>query len=93
MELSCFRLVFYSEFIDFDDLFDNQYFLKDEQVDGDLGEKLTVAFEENFQDGFEKIVVIGSDCYDLSQTFSRMPLNVWKRMMWFWDLLLMVDTI
>ncbi|UOD35699.1 TIGR04283 family arsenosugar biosynthesis glycosyltransferase [Deferribacteraceae bacterium V6Fe1] len=35
------------------------------QGDGDLGEKMKSAFEEGFNEGFDKIVVIGSDCPDL----------------------------
>jgi len=66
LELSCFRLVLYSEFIDFDDLFNNQYFLKDEQFKGDLGERLSAGFNENFEEGFDNIICIGSDCHELT---------------------------
>lgn len=66
MEMSCFRMVLYSDYIDFDDLFNNQYFLKDEQSSGDLGERMALAFNENFEEGFDKIICIGSDCYELN---------------------------
>ena len=32
----------------------------------DLGDKMKNAFEELFENGFEKITVIGSDCYELT---------------------------
>ncbi|UTW61347.1 TIGR04282 family arsenosugar biosynthesis glycosyltransferase [bacterium SCSIO 12741] len=66
LQVGCFRIVYYSDFIDFDDLFDNQYFLKDEQVKGDLGERMAMAFGESFKEGYQRIVCIGSDCYELS---------------------------
>ena len=65
LEISCFRMVLYSEQIEFNDVFPNQYFLKDEQAKGNIGDRMKMAFEENFRDQFTKIVCIGSDCFDL----------------------------
>ncbi|MGB0390761.1 MAG: TIGR04282 family arsenosugar biosynthesis glycosyltransferase [Salibacteraceae bacterium] len=65
LNVSCFRMVLYSEYIDFNDIFPNQYFIKDEQNKGDLGDRMKLAFKENFKDEFNKILCIGSDCYEL----------------------------
>lgn len=66
IEVPCFRLVIYSEFIDFNDRFQNSYFMKDQQQEGDLGQRLEEAFDVNFEDGYDKIVCIGSDCHELN---------------------------
>jgi len=38
------------------------------QVEGDLGEKMEAAFKAGFDEGYKKIVIIGSDLYDLETT-------------------------
>ena len=65
-ELSCDKVVFYSEFIDNQDVWDNDVYQKRIQVVGDLGEKMSKAIEQEFDLGYESICIIGSDCYDLS---------------------------
>lgn len=66
-KVSCFRMALYSEYVDFKDQFNPNYFLKDEQLkDPDLGKRMSFSFIENFNDGFESIVLIGSDCLDIS---------------------------
>lgn len=37
------------------------------QVQADLGGRMSNAFEQLFQKGYERILIIGSDCYDLTQ--------------------------
>ena len=36
------------------------------QIESDLGGRMSQAFEDTFMKGFEHVVIIGSDCYDLS---------------------------
>lgn len=36
------------------------------QVETDLGGRMSNAFEQLFQKGYERILIIGSDCYDLT---------------------------
>lgn len=38
------------------------------QPDGDLGNRLRTAFQEGFESGFKRVVVIGSDCPDLTSS-------------------------
>lgn len=57
------RHLFYSKQISNDD-WSEKDFSKYIQVDGDLGEKITAAFREVSKIG-GKVVIIGSDCYDL----------------------------
>ena len=60
------KIVYYSDEIE-EDLFDSAIFLKAIQVKGDLGEKMKTAFNENFKAGYKHIVIIGSDCIELSK--------------------------
>lgn len=60
------RQVWYSSKIDRRDLWSENDFEKKLQSNGDLGERMTDAFQQGFSDGYEKIVIIGSDCAELT---------------------------
>lgn len=64
--LNCKKYIFYSDYIGDQDLWSDASFIKRLQVAGDLGAKMKMAFEEVIADGADKIVIIGSDCFDLS---------------------------
>ncbi|MEZ4809434.1 MAG: TIGR04282 family arsenosugar biosynthesis glycosyltransferase [Allomuricauda sp.] len=57
----------YSENIWNHDIWDNNSYLKKLQVGADLGERMLHAFQEGFRAGFEKIIIIGSDMFNLSK--------------------------
>ncbi|WP_244534033.1 TIGR04282 family arsenosugar biosynthesis glycosyltransferase [Maribacter aquivivus] len=59
--------VYYSEEIWENDIWDNQKFGKKIQVGEDLGVRMANAFQEGFQNEYQKIIIIGSDMLDLSQ--------------------------
>lgn len=61
--------VHYNQFIDRNDLWDDGRYIKKKQIEGDLGQKMQFAFEEAFSAGYEKICIIGSDCYDLNKKY------------------------
>lgn len=63
--LACNKFVFYSDYINENDLWENDSYRKRMQIGHDLGEKMSHAFQSLFDQGFEKIVIIGSDAYDL----------------------------
>lgn len=80
LELGLDRHVYYSNFIDPYDLWDNNVFRKYKQEEGDLGFRMKSAFEGAFEEGYEKVVVIGSDCYELDaasieDAFKRLDTN------------------
>jgi len=60
------RLVSYSGHTEKVDQFERALFKKSVQSEGDLGERMDSAFKESFADGYEKVVLIGSDCPDIS---------------------------
>ncbi|SNY94512.1 TIGR04282 family arsenosugar biosynthesis glycosyltransferase [Flagellimonas pacifica] len=65
--LNVAKYVYYSEAIWENDVWDNALYQKKLQNGNDLGMRMKNAFQEGFNSGFEKIIIIGSDMYDLSQ--------------------------
>ncbi|MEM6892744.1 MAG: TIGR04282 family arsenosugar biosynthesis glycosyltransferase [Bacteroidota bacterium] len=64
--LQAAKQVYYSEEIAPDDLWSSAAFEKKQQVGEDLGLRMQNAFAEGFAEGYEHILIIGSDMYDLS---------------------------
>lgn len=65
--LKVVKQVYYSETIWENDIWDNDIYQKKIQNGSDLGIRMKNAFKNGFDDGFEKIIVIGSDMYDLNE--------------------------
>ena len=65
--LSFEKFLFYSDHIDSDDEWDNKEYLKCRQAQtDDLGLRMRDAFKTVFDKGFQKAVIIGSDCIDVT---------------------------
>ena len=60
------RFLFYKDEI-LDDDWNSSLFEKRVQADGDLGNKMKQAFQEVFNQGFTKVLIIGSDCPAISK--------------------------
>ncbi|MFS4494353.1 TIGR04282 family arsenosugar biosynthesis glycosyltransferase [Maribacter sp. 2308TA10-17] len=67
-DVNAAKQVWYSEEIWDNDIWDNSLFDKRLQNGNDLGVRMANAFQEGFASGFERIIVIGSDMYDLSKS-------------------------
>ncbi len=67
INLAADKIVYYSDHVDDSDLWDNTIFQKAVQSPGDLGQKITAAFNRAFQGGYKRVCIIGSDCYDMTQ--------------------------
>ena len=65
-EVNADKFVFYADKIEEDDLWKDKVFTKKLQGNYDLGGKMKEAFSTLFEMGFEKVVIIGSDCLELS---------------------------
>ncbi|WP_439882054.1 TIGR04282 family arsenosugar biosynthesis glycosyltransferase [Pontibacter sp. MBLB2868] len=61
------KLVYYSNAVEQQDLWPNQKYKKRLQPAGDLGEKMSTAFADAFKEGYTSVVIIGSDCHQLTQ--------------------------
>lgn len=59
------KAVYYSEYVEIEDIWDNGDFKLTSQKGFTLGEKMSNAFDEAF-DSYNKVIIIGSDCYDLN---------------------------
>ncbi len=66
LEAGKFNALFYGKLIDDEDDWSEEHFDKLVQRKGDLGIKMANAFYQMIKDGFESMVLIGSDCYDIS---------------------------
>ena len=64
--LSCDKAVYYSVKIRKNDIWDTSIFQKHQQKGDNLGQRMQHAFENGFKDGYEKIIIVGSDLYDLN---------------------------
>lgn len=62
------KYVFYSDLIPKDDMWENDIFIKRMQRGTTLGDKMSIAFEEVFNNNYDSICIIGSDCYELNPT-------------------------
>ena len=61
------KMVYYSDEIWEQDIWDNTVYDKKLQQGEDLGIRMLNAFQDGFSRGYEKIIIIGSDMYDLDQ--------------------------
>lgn len=60
------RQIWYSEKVENNDLFSEEHYEKYTQYGADLGIRMRNAFDEGFKRGYTKVVIIGSDCPDIS---------------------------
>jgi len=61
------KAIFYSERIEEFDILDYYKFPKFLQKGNNLGERMDRAFGEAFAQDYQRVVIIGSDCYELSE--------------------------
>ena len=61
------KYVYYSENIAEKDLWDEKFFRKRLQDGSDLGKRMEQAFQQLLNEGYERVIIVGSDLYDLDQ--------------------------
>lgn len=69
--LPCSRELWYSSYINNDDHWEEENYNKKLQVGDDLGERMQYAFEQSFKKGAEKVVIVGSDCAEITTNHIR----------------------
>ncbi|MDX1472041.1 MAG: TIGR04282 family arsenosugar biosynthesis glycosyltransferase, partial [Flavobacteriaceae bacterium] len=72
---SAHKYVFYTEKIVKDDVWENSIFNRKLQQGGDLGEKMENAFQEIFKLNYQKVIIVGSDLFDLSTNIIEDAFN------------------
>jgi uncharacterized protein len=70
------RAVFYSDFINNDDVWKRDKFQQFIQKGEDLGDRMATAFLKAFALGYKKVVIIGSDCFDLNEDIITEAYNI-----------------
>ncbi|MFD2822930.1 TIGR04282 family arsenosugar biosynthesis glycosyltransferase [Lacinutrix iliipiscaria] len=66
-DLACDKAVYYSEAIQEKDIWNPKIYQKHLQNGTDLGARMSNAFLNAFQNNYEKVMIIGSDLFDLKQ--------------------------
>jgi rSAM/selenodomain-associated transferase 1 len=64
--LSADTYVFYEDFVNHDDMWEEGIYQKKLQEGNSLGDRMQHAFRNVFKHGYQKVVIIGSDCYELT---------------------------
>ena len=65
--LAVSKEVYYSEAIPKNDIWEKEIYSKNLQKGKGLGERMKNAFQEGFKNGYQNIIIIGSDLYDLQR--------------------------
>ena len=73
------RMVYFSRFIPLSDLFLTNTFTVKLQEGADLGERMQHAISAGFATGFRHIVIIGTDCYELSSEHINQAFTALER--------------
>lgn len=63
--LNCRKFVYYTDQVVEHDIWTFPGFTKRQQFGEDLGARMSNAFKELFEQGFKRVMIIGSDCYQL----------------------------
>ena len=75
MEVDADRQVWYSSYIDSEDSISETDFKKRKQVGKNLGARMLHAFNSGFKEGYDNIVIIGSDCPDVNPVLLEQAFN------------------
>lgn len=75
-QIDCDKAVFYSDFTEDSDLWDNNKYQKCVQEGADMGERMFNAFSLAFNKGYKKIVLISSDYIDLTSELIQEAFSV-----------------
>ena len=74
------KAVYYSVKIRENDIWDSSIYQKHQQIGEDLGIRMLNAFKNSFEAGYDKVMIIGSDLYDLTSeiidnAFHQLDIN------------------
>jgi rSAM/selenodomain-associated transferase 1 len=64
--LTCDKAVYYSDYIDTEDNWDNSVYKKKKQKGDDLGLRMHNAINEGLMAGYQSVILIGTDIYELN---------------------------
>ena len=67
-DIECDKWVFYSDYIGDNEYFEDSIYTKQLQEGNGLGDRMRNAMVKATDAGYEKVMMIGSDCYQLTQS-------------------------
>ncbi len=73
--LNCCKCVYYSGQVIEHDIWTLPGYIKRQQFGEDLGARMSNAFKELFDQGFKRVMIIGSDCYQLQTPVIQQAIN------------------
>ena len=78
--LTCDKAVYYSVKVRNNDIWDTNIYQKHQQKGENLGFRMQHAFQNSFDTGYEKVMIVGSDLYDLTpnhinEAFTKLDNN------------------
>ncbi|MFB6259060.1 MAG: TIGR04282 family arsenosugar biosynthesis glycosyltransferase [Flavobacteriales bacterium] len=65
------KVVHYTDSLTGNDPLNRSYLYKALQSEGGLGDRMATAFRDAFSKGYERVVIIGTDCYELTTDLLR----------------------
>lgn len=74
-DINCNKAVYYSVKIRENDLWSENIYQKYQQHGNDLGERMYNAFKKGFEAGYKKVLIVGSDLYDLTPKHIEKAIN------------------
>jgi len=73
--VNCDKAIYYSEKIRDNDIWDPSIYHKHQQKGDDLGVRMLNAFENAFNNKYKKVVIVGSDLFDLNPNHLEEAFN------------------
>ena len=68
-KISADKIVYYSDSIVEKDTWENNIYQKKLQSGNDLEDRMKNAFKSSFTAGYDKVIIIGTDCFELNEEF------------------------
>ncbi len=76
--LNCNKFLFYDKVTEQKMPWGDYIYQTAYQIESDLGGRMKNAFEQLFNKGYERVLIIGSDCYELTSNILEDAFNVLK---------------
>ena len=73
--LNCRKFVYYTDQVIENDIWTFPGYTKRRQAGEDLGARMSDAFKELFDQGFKRVMIIGSDCYQLQTAILEQAIS------------------
>ena len=76
LPLNCRKFIYYADGIMEHDSWTDPGYTKRQQFGNDLGQRMENAFKELFEQGFKRVLIVGSDCYQLRSSIIEGAINL-----------------